>query len=464
MSVLLIDPERSSIRKGNIWKVINRSLPTLGLAYIAAFLEKQGIKVKIIDMRAQIWDMPDIISVVKEFKPEFIGITVTTVQISSALRIAKYIRDFNKDIKIVMGGPHPHIFARDLLKYEFIDYIVRGEGEYTLWELVSGKELTSIKGLTYKLNGDIISNPDRPLTVDLDTFPFPARHLLPMDKYRPSTGRYRRLPATSMLISRGCPGKCTFCYTDVLGRAIRFRSIDNIMEEIKLLVDCYGIREVSFYDDTFTARRDIIFGVCDRIFNEGIDLSWSCSSRVDCVDERLLQLMKRAGCHLVSYGVESADEGILKNINKKISLEKVKEVVALTKKAGILTQTSFMIGNPGETEETVKKTIGFILKLNPDLLVYNITTPFPGTAMFEWAKENGYLTTHNWDDYDLGHIVMRLPTITPESIQYYYKYVYRKFYCRPAYIIKHIKNIKSLDIFKANLKVFFAMLHNVIFK
>jgi len=464
MSVLLIDPQRSSIGKGNVWRAINRSLPTLGLAYIASFLEKKGIKVSIIDLKVQMLDIPHIIAILKNTKPDFVGITATTVQINAALEIAKLIKDFDKNINIVMGGPHPHIFAEDLLKLDSIDYVIRGEGEYTFWELVSGKNLSSIYGLAYKLNDDIISNPLRPPISDLDTLPFPARHLLPMDRYRPSPGRYRRLPATSIITSRGCPGKCTFCYTDILGQATRFRSARNIADEIKDLIERYKIKEISFYDDTFTTSRRNVRELCSIILNEKIDITWSCMSRVDCVDKQTLQMMKNAGCHLICYGVESGDETILNNINKKIHLEQAKEAVELTKKTKINVMASFMIGNPGETEETIKKTIRYALELDPDLYVFNITTPFPGTAMFNWAKEKSYLTTYNWDYYDLGHIVMQLPTISPNLIQYYYKYAYRRIYLRFQYMISHLKKINSLGAIKTNTNVFFKMLNDIIIK
>lgn len=464
MSVLLINPPRSAIKEGNIWKTINRNLPSLGLAYIAAYLEKKGIKVLICDIDAEGVDFNKLYKKLKDYGVRYVGITATTVQINSALYIARKIKEFNSAIKIVFGGPHPHILTEETLCLSETDFVIRGEGEETFWELVRGDTLENIRGFSYKENSRLVHNPSRPGIADLDSLPFPARHLLPMEKYRPSAGRYQRLPATSMIVSRGCPGKCTFCYTDVLGHVIRFRSPKNILAEIEFLIERYNIKEISFYDDTFTARRSMVMELCEMLLSKDIDLSWSCLSRVDCVDKELLRSMRRAGCHMVSYGVESADEYILKNINKRISLEKVKDAVRMTRESGITVQTSFMIGNPGETEKTIKKTLDFVLKLDPHIFVYNITTPFPGTEMFNWAKEKGYLTTYNWDDYDLGHIVMKIPTISPELIRSYYRYAYRKFYCRPAYIIRYIRKINSLDTLKTNIKVFFTMLKSIIFK
>lgn len=464
MSILLINPPRSSIKQGNIWKTINRSLPSLGLAYIAAYLEKIGEKVLILDIDAEGINFDELYQKLKDSSVRYVGITATTVQVNSALYIAGKIKGFDPSIKIIFGGPHPHIFTEEILALPEIDFVVRGEGEETVGELLQGRPQEDIAGLSYKKGSKIMHNKPRPPIANLDSLPFPARHLLPMKKYRPSAGRYRRLPAASMIATRGCPGKCTFCYTDILGPVIRFRSANNILEEIKLLKKDYGIMEISFYDDTFTANKSMVSQLCEMMLSENIDLSWSCLSRVDCVDDNILKIMKRSGCHMISYGVESADEDILKNINKKISLEKVKEAVLITKKAGIDAQTSFMIGNPGETEESAKKTINFVLELDPDIFIYNIATPFPGTKMFNWAKENGFLTTYNWDDYDLGHFVMHLPTISPEAIHRYYKYAYRKYYCRPHYIISRLKKINSLDALKTNAKIFFAMLNDIILK
>ena len=214
----------------------------------------------------------------------------------------------------------------------------------------------------------------------------------------------------------------------------------------------YKIKEISFYDDTFTAFRENVKEFCERIIRGKNDITWSCMSRVDFVDSDLLRLMKRAGCHQIGYGIESSSQEILKNIRKPMPMELTKEKIKLTKDFGIDGTAMFMLGNPGETEETLKETINFAISLNPDLAIFNIVTPFPGTEMYNWAKKNNYLLDMEWHEFDLASVVMRLPTITAEKIQYYYKFAYKSFYMRPAYLFKRIYKMKSLIDLRNNIK------------
>jgi len=458
MKVLLIDPPRTPISDGNIWKTLKRNLPSLGLFYIASLLEDNGHSPKIVDLNIEVFNRDGFVRMVKEEGFELIGITATTVQINSALFIAKTIKDAFPDKKIVMGGPHPNVMLEDVLAEDVVDYVVRGEGEFTMLELAGEKDLPDIQGLSYKSGRKIISNPRRPPIKDLDKLPFPARHLVSMYKYGPTPGNYKRLPAFSMITSRGCPGKCTFCNTDIFGKSIRFRSARNIADEIIHLIDEYRIKEISFYDDTFTISRANIEELSRIIMSERIDITWSCMSRIDCVNLQLLKLMKQAGCHSICYGIESSDEKILSNIKKRIKLSHVPEVIRWTKQAGIDVRISLMLGSPGETEKTLKNNIRYAVSLKPDLFIYNITTPFPGTEMFKWAKDKGYLKTLDWDDYDLGKVVMNLPDLRPETVEKYYRLAYRRSYIRPSYVFQRLKKIDSYESFVMHFKIFKEML------
>lgn len=463
MSVLLIDPPRGAIDKGNIWGALKRNLPSLGLAYMAAVLETKGHSVSVLDMNVEGFNKEDLIKRIRDGKYGFVGITATTVQINSALFIARHIKESFPGIKIILGGPHPNVMLEDVLSDKCVDYVVRGEGEFTMLEIAEGKEPGAIEGLSYRKNGRMIHNPARPVIKDLDILPLPARHLIPMDKYGPTPGNYKRLPAASMVTSRGCPGKCTFCNTDIFGKSIRFHSAENIAREIVSLIKDYNVKEVSFYDDTFTVSRKNVERLCDIIIKDRIDITWSCMSRIDCINPDMLRKMKKAGCHSICYGIESADENILSNINKKISLNRVPEFIKWTKDAGIDVRVSFMLGSPGETEETLKKTIQYAISLRPDIFIYNITTPLPGTEMFRWAREKGYLKTLEWDDYNLGRAVMDLPTVSAETVEKYYKIAYRKSYLRPSYFIQRLGKIKSYDLFILHLKLLKEMFFNKIF-
>ena len=463
MSILLIDPPRTVIKKGNIWKAIRRNHPSLGLVYIAALLEQYGYRVSIIDMSVETLSLNNLLKGISQNNYTLVGITATTVQINPALLIAQKIKEVLPDVKIVMGGPHPNAMLEEVLSNKSVDYVARGEGEFTMLELAEGKKLESIEGLSYKKNDKLLHNLPRPVIKNLDTLPFPARHLLSMDKYYPTSGSYKRLPAMSMITSRGCPGKCTFCDTDIFGKSIRFRSAKNIVREMEFLIKNYKIKEISFYDDTFTTSKKNIEELCAIIIRDNIDITWSCSSRIDRVDPSLLKIMQRAGCHSICYGIESACEEIQSNIKKKISLSRVGEAIKWTKKANMEVRVSFMLGNPGETEETLKKTIQYAISLKPDIFVFNLTTPFPGTEMFNWAKDKGYLKTFNWDDYDLGQVVMNLPSVRPKTIEKYYRIAYRKSYLRPSYLIRRLGRIKSYHSLMLHLQIFKAMILSNIF-
>lgn len=254
-----------------------------------------------------------------------------------------------------------------------------------------------------------------------------------------------------LLAMRGCPGRCTFCYRSFRG-ILRKRSAASILKEIEILQRDYGIKEVAFYDDTFTMFRDVVQEFCQTVIDKKIDITWSCFTRVDCVNEELLKLMKRAGCHLILFGVESADEQILKNVNKRISLKQAKDIVKLARKIGIETRASFMFGNQGETEETIKKTIDFSIELDPDEAQFNIATPYPGTEFFDWAKKNGYIKSLNWNDYSYSNVVLELPGLSREKLQHYYELAHRKFYFRPKLILRRLFHIRTFDQLKQEIK------------
>lgn len=456
MEILLINPYQTS-RKGNIWTKIEGAMPPLGLAYISSFLESKGIDSKIIDMNVEQGDAQAQVGRITG-SPAIIGITAMTSTIMNAYEIAQALRIKFPKSKIIFGGVHSTVLPEDVLTNNFVDYVIRGEGELSFYRFVRGEDVKAIPGLSYRENGTYIHNPTGPLIDNLDTLPFPAYHKLPVKKYIPTLGAYKRLPAISMIATRGCPGKCTFCFGSFLGTKIRMHSPDYLIEEIKYLQKNYGIKEVLFYDDTFTTFRNKVKEFCLKIIQQKINISWVCFSRVDTIDEETLILMKKAGCHQIMYGIESGSEEILKNINKKIDKQKAINAVKLTKKVGIECRTTYMLGNPGETEKTILQTVKFAIELDPDIALFNITTPFPGTEMFRWAKNNGYLISEDWSKYDLSNMLMELPTISREKIQEYYKKVFKMFYLRPSYLFKRLLKIRSLNDIKIAFKALLAVL------
>ena len=457
MDILFIDPPWIIKNETNLWKQVRSCWPTLGVAYIASYLEQFELTCKIIDCTAERIAVTDFEDRLIGECPRFIGITATTPLISNGLKIAEICKVFYPHTKIVFGGVHPTVLTEEVLQDENVDYVVRGEGEETTKELLMGRDPAEISGLSYKVRGKIVHNPRRPLIEDLDSLPPPAYHLLPMKKYYPAIGSYKRLPAMSIISTRGCPGKCTFCYR-IFGRKVRRRSAEKIMEEVRILQNQYGVREISFYDDTFTIHKREVERFCHSIMNENIDLTWSCFTRIDYVNEELLRLMKDSGCHLILFGIETSDEQILKNINKKMNLNRIRKIVAAARKIGIETRASYMLGNPGETEETIRKTMAFAKELDTDEVQFNITTAYPGTELFEWAEENGFLRHCNWSDYHMSEHNIDLPSVEREFIQNYYKRSHLTYYLRPKILLRRALHIRSFGQLKQEIHGLFAVL------
>jgi len=457
MDILFINPPwyKSS---GNIWKNVSACLPPFGLNLLASVAREKGYSVSILDCNALQIGLDNIEKYLPVAFPRFVGITATTITIDNALEVAKIVKKKYPETKVIIGGVHSTVRPEEVLSSNEVNYAIMGEGEYSLLELLSNKSPEEVKGIGFKKDGRIIINPIQPMVLDLDSLPFPAYDLLPMNSYYPASGVYKRKPSFGIITSRGCPGRCTFCKGNFLGDRIRLRSAQKIVEEIMLLQKKYGTRDITFYDDTFTSNRIRVKDFCSLVLKNNLDLTWCCFSRVDTVDFETLQEMKKAGCHQVMYGVESGDQEILNNIKKRITLKQVEETVAATKRAGIEVRLAFMIGNPGETEETIKKTIKYAIFLDPDMVTFNITTPFPGTEMFDWAEKNNFLVHKNWPDYDLARPVMNLPTVSSQKILDYYKKAYRQFYFRPNYILKRLMKIRSIEDFKRDFKPFIDLL------
>jgi len=432
-------------------------LPPIGLAYIAAVLQREGIEVEIIDAPALELTLEETLSKIMESGAEIVGISTLTPTIKRSLRLAEYIKHASPDQTIVLGGPHASIFPiRTMKECPATDIIVRGEGEITTLNLVraleTGKNLNQVRGLAIRdKNGEPKLTGQGPFVEDLDSLPFPARDLLPMDKYRTLPNAYRRLPVVHMLAGRGCPFSCTFCSKAVFGRKHRVRSPQNVLEEIKLVVDRYHAREIAFWDDVFTIRRKWTLEFCRLLREEKIDILWSCESRVDLVDRELLEEMARAGCWNIFYGVETAYQELLDRIGKGVTVDQVRKAIEITKRAGIEIRASFMFALPGETPEMAEETIRYAIELDPDYAQFNITTPYPGTKLYKTAKQFGELS----EDYD--KYIMWEPVFVPKGyedenqIKEIQRRAFRRFYLRPKYFLRRLFKIESFSDLKRNL-------------
>jgi len=462
MDVLLINPPWEQLSEDVRAKAkVTNLTPSLGLGYIAAVLERNGVVVQILDANAEGISPAKLSQYLLQrgWQPKHIGITATSHTIATALAIAIACKEALPTCAVTLGGVHPTVIPEETITCDAVDFVVRGEGEFSYLELVTGRNIEVIEGLSYKRDGCQFHNPPRARIADLDQLPFPAFHLMPVHKYHPTLGTYRQLPAMGVIGSRGCPFNCTYCASPAFwGRQVRFRSAGNILEEIALLVKDFGIREIQLLDDTFTVAKNRFREFCALLLEADFRITWSCNSRVDSVDNELLKLMKAAGCHSISYGIESADEEMLERIKKRISLDQARTAIALTKKHGITCRASFMFGNPGETLETMQKSVQFALETMPDFVVFNIIRPYPGTEVYEWACEKGGLMREKWYMSPESGAIMRLPNLSRQDLVKAQREAMRRFYVRPRYALSRFSRLRSIADIRMYLEGFVGIL------
>lgn len=447
VKVCLVSPPYNSAVK----HVVGTSSPPLGLAYLASTVRDMH-DVKIIDSSILNYNLEDVKSVLKSFRPDIVGITSATPSIYDAYRVAEAAKEVNDECFVVMGGPHvtflPEITFQEC---KSVDVVVRGEGEETFRELVDaiehGRPLKKVKGITYRKGDKIVSTPPRPYIKDIDVVPFPSLDLLPVERYMLQGVRY-----LSIISSRGCPFQCSFCVSSRLfGGCWRGRKAENVVEEIKHVHEKYRVKNIEFADDTFTLNGKRVEKICDGILEENLDISWGASSRVDTISRDLAQKMKKAGCWIVYLGVESASQKILDNIGKKVSISQIIRAVKTLKEAGIQILGSFMLGFPEETLESAMQTIIFAKKLDLDYAQFSILTPYPGTPIYEHADKNRLLITRDWSRFNAVEPVMRLKNLSLKQLQSLFEKAYITFYIRPKILWKWIKK-KQLHFIKNALK------------
>jgi len=391
MRIALISPK---------WNKKANDYPPLGLGYLAAVLEQNQHQVRIFDFSLDSSSsLESDVQQVTAFNPHLVGLTAMTSVYHSALETATLLKAY-LGRPIVLGGPHATMCPeRILTESPVIDFIVRGEGEMTILELVdalsSNRELGSVNGLTYRRRGEIVSNPDRELIADLDALPFPARHLFDLKRYGLCTPEGQ--PMVTILSSRGCPYNCSYCFKGIVGRTYRQRSPENIIAELRQCIDEYGIRDFYFIDDLFTVDSRRLQAVTEGLIAQKLDIRWQCLGRVDRVNAEILRQMYAAGCRRIHYGIESGNQEVLQRISKGIKLEQVRAAVRWAKEAGIQVKGYFMLGLPGDTEETMQQTIDLAVELDLDEAMFSLTTPFPGTRLWDELVKKRPETEYNQD-------------------------------------------------------------------
>ncbi len=394
-----------------------QGLPPLGLGYLATYLRQFGYRAKIIDFYIRTITLVDLKKTLKEYTPKIVGISTTTETYKCGLRIASFIKSFFPDVIVIMGGCHVTFEYKDALNSGFIDYIIRNEGEITTKELLDflikgiGK-IEKIDGICYKNNfGEIIRNKNRKYIKDLDCLPIPDRSFFNIESYI--------FPA-SISTSRGCPGNCIFCAATALsGGCYRTRSAQNIIDEFLYLRDL-GFKHVNIIDDTMTANISRLNEFLDLMINLKVNMNWNCESRVDIMTKELLEKMKKAGCISIQFGVEAGSQEMLDCLKKNVTMEQIRNVFNWSNELGITTATCLIIGQPYDTKDTIENTKNFALELQKlgARVVFSVSTPYPGTYMYNHPQKLGLtITDTDFDNYTTQIPVYNTTNLTQEEIR-----------------------------------------------
>jgi radical SAM superfamily enzyme YgiQ (UPF0313 family) len=470
MKIFLVNPPLTREEAaGKMQRIINL-LPPLGIGYIASVLGKEGFRVKIIDCPPLNLTHTDLHKLFETEKPDIIGFTITTISVRSAIIAARNAKGILPQSLIVIGGPHPTALPEETMHESAFDVAILGEGEFSFLELAqrvrnASKDFSGINGLMYRQNGSLIFTGKRAYIDDLDSLPFPAFHLFPpLSIYHPMPGNVKKMPYTQIMTSRGCPHQCTFCDRKVFGQAFRSRSPKNVVDEIEMLMKRFGAKEVKFNDDTFNADPQRVTGICEEILARNIRIPWTCRVHVNNLFRELLMTMRRAGCWQISFGIESTDLNILREIKKSISPERGRKAVLLAKECGMNVKVSFMFGLPGETKKTIQDTIDFARTLPADIVNFHMFIPFPGTELFRKIADQGELLHKNYHQYCQLNLPKsaRLPFVpkglTEEEIRQASSRAHKSFYLRPAYILSQLLQIRSFSDIKRYWKGFVTII------
>jgi radical SAM superfamily enzyme YgiQ (UPF0313 family) len=441
---------------------IRSNTPPLGLLYLAAQLERDEVRVGVVDAGMERLSIDGALDRIRQIGPRLVGLSATTPEIRAVEDFAAVIKQARPETAVVLGGPHPTLDPEGVLAQPAVDYVVRGEGEFSFSELCRAymggrRDGFEIDGLSYKVDGRQASassprgeaaglssqgrqvhRPDRPMIANLDDAPMPARHLLPMSLYRNYGRVYKRRPVQVMITSRGCPFRCIFCAHEIFGHRYRFNSATRMIEEVKRLMRDYGAREILFREDNFTASRERVVEFCDLLHKENLDLTWMALSHVNSMDADLARTMVEAGCWHLGMGVESGSPEIQRILKKNLNLDRAREAFDIVQRAGLRTLAFFMIGNYCDSAETIRQTIDYACRLNTDFAIFTITTPFPKTDLFEWAVAEGLIT--NFDPSQLCNNpaifkqktpVLRTPTLSAGDLEKWQRRAILRFYLRP---------------------------------
>lgn len=433
--------------------VFRQVFPLLSFMSLSARVKQDGFKTALLDLGIEKEPWDKLKEKLQEIKPKHIGITSTTPLFFEVRDIAKIGRDIlGNDVKIIYGGPHAVAMPEKSLKDSDIDIVVIGEGEETLTEILQGKKLSEIKGIFYKEDDKILRTPPREFIKNLDNLPFPDIELYDINKYHCSKLVSRGTPVLHMETSRGCPSNCTFCNKNIFQRLFRTKSAERVIDEMKYFIK-HGAGEFRIIDDQFATDINRAKEICRLMIKENIKIPWNLANgvRVDRVDQEFLDLAKQAGCYQVGIGFESGDQKSLDSIDKGITLEQASKCMEMVRKSGLESVGFFILGLPADTEESMKRTIDFAVKMMPTYAKATVLLPLPGTRIFEQYEKEGRIKTKDWSQYNFHKVgdVYTHPNLSTETLKRYYDLFYRRFYFNPRYLkMRIIKSIRDKTFFR----------------
>jgi len=425
--------------------------PPLGLCSLAAVTRLEGYETKILDAEALRLSFEETVERIVEESPDYIGMTAVTISVGNAAKLAEMIKEHYRKTIIIIGGPHLTAVPEETMdKFRAFDIGVIGEGEVTIVELLNalagGGNVESVKGLIIRDGENTKRTGPREFISDMDRLPMPAWDLLPelTSYYRTPTHNLSRTPSTSLLTSRGCTGRCLFCSRKVFGNRVRGYSAGYIIRMIRHLQKQYGIRDVIIFDDTFVMMRKRLVEFCNILLKERIDLTWACNARVDLVTPEILKLMRRAGCWQIGYGIESGSQKILDLLNKRTTIAQIERALGWTRNAGIRARGFFMIGSFGETEETIRQTMGLAKRLPIDEFQMSFFTPFPGSEAYRVARSYGE-TCDDWAKMSLWEPAFVPTGLTREKMVSFQRKAFLELYLRPKRIFSYLRRIRNWE-------------------
>ncbi len=419
----------------------------ISLATIAALLKKNKFEVKVIDCIVAKINKVGLKKIISDFKPSLVVINAITASIKSDLGVASLTKKISRDIKTAAFGIHVSALPKDSFILEpKLDYLIRGEPEITTLELaktlLTNKKIDKVLGLSYKAGKKVVNNSDRPMIHNLNLLPPPAWELIDVTKYKMP---FSAKPFLLVGIGRGCPYNCQFCADKAYyGQVLRLPSVRKVISEIERDIKEFGVDEFLFWTESFMINPKFAESVCREIIKRKLKIRFVVNGRVDQVNPKLLQLLKKAGCWMIGFGIESGDNHILELMQKGITTEQIKKAVIMAKKAGLEVTGHLIVGYPGETKATIEETIQMAIKLDLDFAQFYTSVPFPGSQLYLLAKKKNYIVNKNWTYFEQNFSVMNLPGLKAKEVETLRAEAYRRFYLRPKMIFKTLIRIRSL--------------------